>query len=408
MGIDLSKLFNTDQLEVLKIVLSTHYHFTPSDIDTFVDRIIEVEQTLNLPDKQTELIIDLDLTDIELIINELVTYGLPLDGLQTLRLLLENLKLKDIEEFIKVKNCFRTATSVKQFVQEYDTYNTIMGRYFNQTTSNGSRGGMGRGEVMVLMCVQGTKSGGSSKKDIITDTGIYEVKELNIGHEFDAGFIGKVGGKRFTDRISLFLNIIKRLWGSDKELENMGYDDIVVVLNEVFYPRFTKLLDMNEINATELEIVYNGFKRISKLLIDRIILSETNSTLTTDGKKGKKSFTVNDQDAEKIKPNTDVSIAVGKEIDNLELRLTLKTLQNHEYVNTPILFATDLYEVVDIYFQQVDGMVIFHHGNKKPAIYIDKDNYKEYLYIKRITQTAFKFSLITKLKRSYEIDQLGR
>ena len=71
--------------------------------------------------------------------------------------------------------------------------------------------GVGRGELLPLLAIKDSKSGGTAEKDIIVNKEILEVKELDNSNKFRTGKTGSIRDTKLDANIQTLIKLIKNL-----------------------------------------------------------------------------------------------------------------------------------------------------------------------------------------------------
>ena len=129
-----------------------------------------------------------DTSDIGKIISTLKSSGIRKDVLDSIKNILLKYDENQLKNFISK---FKTYS-----VNDIDIIYKTFSDFFNITTK-----GLGRGEVMLIIGLKDSKSGGQSSKDIEINGKIYEVKELSTG-EFNLASDGYIGGTTYLQNLT--------------------------------------------------------------------------------------------------------------------------------------------------------------------------------------------------------------
>ena len=124
----------------------------------------------------------------------------------------------------------------------------------------GARGGMGNGEISVLLGVAESKPGGTAQHDIVMPTGEWEVKELKSG-KFDPAAEGLVSKFALTQKIQSFykeivlpVNDIGDPYEQLKHLVDHKSHDQLKRLLMIFETRFSEAIDPDKLQSYEWKI----------------------------------------------------------------------------------------------------------------------------------------------------------
>ena len=278
----------------------------------------------------------------------------------------------------------------------------------------GTATGTGRGELMAVMAIKDSMSGGTEKKDLSIRGKIYEVKEgpdtirmaksgfaglfeyvdeiksfyklltvLNIdNNKNDKNLLTNLN-KAFNDETSAkrLLSILKSNFRGDgyNSKGNENDEDIQDVSKENFFYR-TKVAA--ELPPSVIQLHYDGFKALSELK-SKIL---TNSDLLKNAKMIVKfkdetpaEYWISAEDAEELKTakvNSDIQITKGEPTsdDNFKIFMyNLIEIFNHPYTKTPELISKHFSDRKREYFSEIEGILCYETNDPEPFIGMPDD-----------------------------------
>ncbi len=177
----------------------------------------------------------------------------------------------------------------------------------------GARGGMGNGEICVLLGVADSKPGGTAQHDIVMPYGEWEVKELKEG-KFDPAAEGLVSKFSLTEKIQNFYKEIvlpvDQIGDPYEQLHHLvdpSSHEQLKRLIMIFETRFSEAIDLDKLQSYEwkksaMHNWYNGFKELHDIFYDTNLdtsVKDTRLTVNADG--NEESYWIDDDDASSIR-----------------------------------------------------------------------------------------------------------
>ena len=259
-----------------------------------------------------------------------------------------------------------------------------------------SAGGMGKGEIQILLAVAGSQPGGTASHDIVMPGGEWEVKEIGkLPRPTKSGEMGKapegktfrpaksgmpVDGDLLTQTVNFFNDIVKPLaemGDSFEELKDLvdphswkQLNDLIQVLERIFIP----LQD----NVASTEISYkSGWSQMHKgwELIHNILwksdldvdIRDTRLTIKTGSQT--LSYWITSEDFEKIQQNSgdgnEVSIKIGQQITNEtnNAAIWFNKLKHNELIKNPNYIIQLLNTTKNKFFDGILGLIAYDVNN---------------------------------------------
>jgi len=272
----------------------------------------------------------------------------------------------------------------------------------------GSRGGMGNGEISILLGVKGSMPGGTAQHDIVLKDGEWEVKEFGkSGQKFDPASEGLASKFELTTKIRDFykniVNPIKDIGDPFQLLKHLvdpeSADDLKKLIM-ILETRFESVIDpvmfaKLEWKKTAMHSWYEGFKELNTIFYKTNLDTNVKDTrLTVNAGDSQKSYWISDEDVEEIElsagEDTAADVFVGDEVDNINSNVVIwfKRVERNEFVRNPQQFLFELNKVKSNFFNSILGLIWYNHQNPKPHIGLPDE-----FAIDTISQGKYRFTL---------------
>ena len=336
---------------------------------------IELDEARPKKEKPVE---EEDTSDIGKIMSALKTAGIRKDVLDSIKSILANYNTGQLKNFISK---FRTygINDVQEIYKQFSDF-------FNITTK-----GLGRGEVMLIMGLKDSKSGGTATKDIEIEDKIYEVKELANG-EFNLASDGYIGGTDYLKNLTTFKKYLTR--------EVVPALDITKEEADTLYRTIDYYTENGPNNASRGFI--NDLER-SCIILQQNITKTNIQTINYITVKGKK-IAISDEDWEKIQAGSGpVTIAFGDEVS--EVKVNLSKLDKHPWVLNPKDVKDNLYIIWNTFLGKIEGMVFFNYPGQSEIIIMDKEKVKSNFTPFRIAQNSLRAKENSTINQKKEITE---
>jgi hypothetical protein len=365
-----------------KILLEWSYRCHDGIVDVndpvkkaILDKIL-AEHNVELDEKKEKPAEEEDTSEIGKIISTLKTAGIRKDVLDSIKSILSNYNEDQLNNFI---DKFRTY-DVKDTQEIYKQFSD----FFNITTK-----GLGRGEVMLIMGLKDSKSGGQSSKDIEIKGKIYEVKELS-GGEFDLASDGYIGGTTYLQNLNTFKKYLTK--------EVVPALDITEDEANTLYKTIDYYTENGPNNASRGFL--NNLEKSCKIL-KRNITKTSIQTINYITVKGKK-IAISDEDWDKIQAGSGpVTISFGDEVN--EVKVNLSKLDKHPWVLNPKDVKGNLYTIWNDFLDKIEKMVFFNYPNKTGAVLMNRAETKANFTPFRIAQNTLRAKENTTINQKKEI-----
>jgi hypothetical protein len=250
----------------------------------------------------------------------------------------------------------------------------------------GARGGMGNGEMSILLGVKDSMPGGTAQHDIVMTNGEWEVKELKSG-KFDPAKAGQASLFKLTPKIQEFykdtvipISKIGDPYDSLKDVVNPESADELKKLIMIMETRFESTIDPSMLDRFEwkksaMHNWYEGFKELHNVFYKTNLDTMVKDTRLTVDKDGNKiSYWISDEDVEELElaagEDTSADVFVSAPIDNInqDIVIWFKRLERHEFVKNPQNFLFDLNSIKNNFFSGILGLIWYNHRNPQPNI----------------------------------------
>ncbi len=250
----------------------------------------------------------------------------------------------------------------------------------------GARGGMGNGEISILLGVKDSMPGGTARHDIVMPNGEWEVKELKSS-KFDPAKEGLASKFELTNKIKDFykniVNPIKEIgdpFQSLKHLVNPESADDLKKLIMIIETRFESVIDPEKFATFEwkksaMHNWYEGFKELNEIFYKTKLDTNVKDTrLTVNTGDSQKSYWISDEDVEEIELSSGEDVAadvyVGDEVNNINSNVVIwfKRIERNEFVRNPQQFLFELNSIKNSFFNNILGLLWYNYRNPQPHI----------------------------------------
>jgi hypothetical protein len=234
--------------------------------------------------------------------------------------------------------------------------------------------GIGRGEVMLIMGLKDSKSGGTATKDIELNGKTYEVKELSNG-EFSLASDGYITSSPYIANLNLLKkylnkNVVPLLNISDAEAN-------------ILYKTIDYYTENGPNNASRGFI--NNLEKSCEIL-NKSIKDATTEKINYISVSGNK-IAVSDEDYEKIKAGSGpVTISFGSQVD--DAKVSLYKLDKSLWVNNPSQVKKDLQILWDSFLTKLDGMIFYNYPGNAGGIFMTTEEVNNNFIPFRIAQNS--------------------
>lgn len=281
----------------------------------------------------------------------------------------------------------------------------IFEKFFDAKSSQG----MGRGEMMCVMGIKDSRSGGTAEKDLVINSGpkkgVWEVKEDPTGIRMaQSGFSGRFG---YIQKMTQFYNMLKVI-----ELDKGEDDALLENLKKVFTDKnvasemlsilttnfrgdgygqskkdkeegttitkanfFDRMVVAAEFPTGVIDLHYAGFKKLSALKKDILKNSDlvNNAKLLIKTSEKDSEYFINKDDAKDIenaKPGEEVKIKVAAPAakDFKVFLYNILNIVNFDFVKDPDAIPQDFVERKRAYFSDINGYVYFDKNIAVPKL----------------------------------------
>jgi hypothetical protein len=347
------------------------------------ERMAIIRKAKGLSEQEDDESQDILDTNEESIRTTLNNIGLPNDIITQVMSIYSQLSNNEQTEFNKN---FR-----KHSIESYVNSGWKAFKEFFLVNVGGARGGMGNGEISILLGVKESMPGGTAQHDIVMPAGEWEVKELKSG-KFDPAKAGLSSKYALTSKIKDFykdivvpVSQIGDPYQSLKHLVNPESAEDLKKLIRIFETRFESVIDPDKLASFEwkksaMHNWYEGFKELHdvfyKTNLDTTV-KDTRLTVNADGKQ--KSYWISDEDVEEIElsagEDTAADVYVGDLVDDINSNIVIwfKRVERHEFIKNPQNFLFDLNTGKNTFFNSILGLIWYNYRNPQPHIGLAED-----------------------------------
>jgi hypothetical protein len=350
---------------ILRDVLTEMTTLSESDKDMIVRRSMSLTEDEPTEEPKPTLI---DFSEI----------GLPTDIIRQVQIQYNALSEGEKAEFDKNYRAHTIQSYVESGYKAFEK--------FFMVNVGGARGGMGNGEISILLGVADSKPGGTAQHDIVMIDGEWEVKELESG-KFDPAKSGAAYRFALTEKIKSFykdivepINHIGDPYENLKHLVNPGSHDDLKRLLMIFETRFSEAIEVDKFERMEWKKSafhnwYEGFKELHKIFHNSELdsnIKDTRLTLDVDG--NEESFWIDDDDVNDIRrkagSNDTADIYVGDPVSNTNNDITIwfKRVERNEFITNPEIFISELNTIKSSFFSDILGLIWYDNKNPVPHI----------------------------------------
>jgi hypothetical protein len=251
--------------------------------------------------------------------------------------------------------------------------------------------GIGRGEVMLIMGLKDSKSGGTATKDIELNGKTYEVKELS-GGEFSLASDGYITNSPYIANLNLLKkylnkNVVPLLNVSDAEAN-------------ILYKTIDYYTENGPNNASRGFI--NNLEKSCEIL-NKSIKDATTEKINYISVGGNK-IAVSDEDYKKIKAGSGpVTVSFGSQVD--DAKVSLYKLDKNPWVNNPSQVKKDLQILWDNFLTKLDGMIFYNYSGNAGGIFMNTEEVNNNFVPFRIVQNALVAKEKSKIKKEITEDE---
>lgn len=266
-------------------------------------------------------------------------------------------------------------------------------KFYNIAFQEKVAGGIGRGEVQILLGVKGSETGGTGKHDIVlAQGGEWEVKELDklafrpakAGLAFKFALTTMI--KEFYDNIVFTYTQMDEARSNLKDMVDPSARENLDKILDIIETNFARIGDTQKINAagewnqSDFDQWYTGFVELNGLM-SKLDVDIRDTRIIVKSGQSKTAYWISSEDADKIAKNAEedvnISIDVGNRIDreSVDSKIWFKYLQDYIFVKDPDEFINKIREPRTKFFDGVLGLIFFRkkESNARPYIGLPND-----------------------------------
>lgn len=266
-------------------------------------------------------------------------------------------------------------------------------KFYSILPSGKAAGGMGRGEIQVLLAVNDSMPGGTAQHDIVLSNGQWEVKEIGkVAEMTKAGVLGKepeaktfrpakAGMPQQGDLLTKIQNFYDDIVIPYSELADPfeflkhvvepgswnRLEQFISILDKIFVPLISKVKEGREISyASGWNIMYQSFKIMHKLFWETKFDSDIQDTrLTIKTANSETSYWITKDDYEKIKNGSaekfPVSVHIGELIENENSNAVLwfSKIKRNNFIADPESMILEFDTIKSKFFTDILGLIAY-------------------------------------------------
>lgn len=268
--------------------------------------------------------------------------------------------------------------NISSFRNNISKLSTIFAPFFNISNE-----GAGRGELLPLFTIKGSKSGGTADKDVLVGSDVIEVKELDKGNKFRTGKTGSIRDSKLDENTQTFIKILRNL--PVQEIQKQK-EDILSYYNSTYkYGSGRPSFFLKDIKNLLLELKNLDLKSYLK--------GDGEEYVKIDGVK--RFFTQIDGETLKL----------GKSVD--EGQESIVKLAKHPYYEDPENIKKDLEDLKLSYLDTVSYLLLYPKGNPTSPIFLTKEEAKAKIETYDINQQSVRLRYITGDSKDIEDEDLN-
>ena len=272
-------------------------------------------------------------------------------------------------------------------------------KFYNIADTTKVAGGMGRGEIEVLLGVGESQSGGTSQHDIVLNDGEWEVKEIGkepsitkkgtLGKEPEAKTFrpAKSGMTQQGDLLSklqdFFNDIVipyTKMSDSYNELKHVvdshsweRLQQFISILDKVFIPLISNVQQGREISYLPWQAMYSAFKLMHNVFWETDLDSDIQDTrLTIKTADSETSYWITSDDYDRIKSSAGsadpVSVHIGEPVENENSNAVLwfTRIKRSSFISNPEIIISEMNDIKNKFFVPLLGLIVY--DTNRPGI----------------------------------------
>lgn len=242
--------------------------------------------------------------------------------------------------------------SINRFKSNLNQVANIFSPFFNIDEK-----GVGRGELLPLLTIKNSRSGGTADKDITVgdnpgEAKVIEVKELDASNKFRTGKTGSIRDSKLDANVQTLIKLLKNL---DNIPQIEQQKEVLLKYYETTY----------KFGSGKPDFFIKGIVNIVKKLKEIEFDSEEYVKI------GGKRYTFTREDGNTIK--------LGSEMDKIDVTIT--KLKRHPYYNNLKELSDNFEEVKNRYLESVDYLLLYPKGSKTPAGLFNTEEAKKIIQV---------------------------
>jgi hypothetical protein len=265
-------------------------------------------------------------------------------------------------------------------------------KFYNISDTTKVAGGMGRGEIEVLLSVANSKSGGTAQHDVVLPDGEWEVKTIGklptltkkgeLGKEPESKTFrpAKVGMTQQGDLLSklqdFFSDIVipySQMADSYESLKHVvdshsweRLQQFIAILDKIFVPLIPNIKEGREVSLIPWNAMYQAFSVMHKVFWETEFDSDIQDTrLTIKTADTETSYWITAADYDRIKSGAGaidpVSVHIGEPVENENSNAVLwfTRIKRSSFIANPNSIISEFNEIKNKFFAEVNGLIIY-------------------------------------------------
>lgn len=310
----------------------------------------------------------------------------------------QSIKVRTTEEVIKVLQSagVKDSYTLRAVQNTYNSYNDSQkqnfNRYFRSLKLNDTNlktigdvykdfydakasKGMGRGEVMIILGIKDSKSGGTAEKDILVNGQTFEVKEIS-GKEFSPAKDGDINGTEYNANYNQFKTTFSN--SVLEVLEEHVTDEEFKLLKEV------QAYTQKNSTRNQKSSYVRALTSVAQIL-SRALPEAEKEEVNYINVNGGRNIAISADDANQITPGSTINITLGDELQDAKRHID--SLKKHPWIVKPGVHVTQLESILSKFFEGLNGMILFNYkdGLTTPHLFNASDS-RNMFFASRVTQ----------------------
>jgi Mn-dependent DtxR family transcriptional regulator len=223
--------------------------------------------------------------------------------------------------------------------------------------------GAGKGELLPLLSIGNSRSGGTAEKDVIVDNQIIEVKELDAGGKFRTGKTGSIRDSKLDENVQTLIKIIRNIPEGIQEVAEIKKKILDYYDSTYKYGSGKPSFFLKDLSSF-IELFPKDVSSYTK--------EDTEDYVKIDGKK----YFYTKVDNETVKIRQEVEVGVENIIK----------LKRHPYYKDVNAIKEDLKALKETYLNSINYLLLYPKGDALNPILLSSEQAKEETSIYDVNQ----------------------